>query len=280
LKIYISADMEGTSGVVHAAQTGPEGVDYGLARGWMMAEVNAAIAGAFEGGAAEVVVSDGHGANGNRNLRLDDLDPRAELITGRPRASGQMEGLDDSFSAVLFTGYHTRHGSTGVLSHTTNGQAVANVWINGALVGEFGLNAYLAGSYGVPAAMVSGDDLTIAEAKATLPHVEGVVVKRALGRYAAQCIHPKRAQAAIRAGAERAVKNAAKLKPIAPSTPVDVELQFKDTGGAESARRVPGVRMIQPDTVVLQCPTMSEAYQTYYALIGLWPVVWGGWMKG
>jgi D-amino peptidase len=280
MKVYISADMEGTSGIVHSAQTGPEGIDYGRGRGWMMGEVNAAIAGAFEGGAESVVVCDGHGANGNRNLRLDEIDERAELITGRPRPMGQMEGLDASFAVVLFTGYHTRHGSAGVLSHTTNGQAVANLWINGSLVGEFGLNTYLAGHFGVPVAMISGDDLTIAEAQAFAPHVEGVVVKQAFGRYAARCVHPTRAQAAIKAGATRAVKKAPSLQPLRPSAPVEVTLQFKDTGGAESARRVPGVEMLKPDTIRMRYESMPEAYQAYNAMVGLWPVVWGNWIKG
>jgi D-amino peptidase len=191
-----------------------------------------------------------------------------------------MEGLDDSFSVVLFTGYHTRHGSAGVLSHTTNGQAVANLWINGSLVGEFGLDTYLAGYFGVPVAMISGDDLTIAEARAFAPHVEGVVVKHAFGRYAARCMHPTRAQGAIKAGATRAVQKAPSLQPMRPASPVEVTLQFKDTGGAESARRVPGVEMIKADTVRIRCETMPAAYQAYNAMIGLWPVVWGAWIKG
>lgn len=279
MKVYISADMEGVSGVVHTAQTNPRGVDYERARRWLAAEVNAAVAGAFEGGAEEVVVSDGHGGNGNRNLLVDHLDPRAQLITGRPRPLGQLEGLDDGFAAVLLVGYHTRHGAAGVLSHSTQGRAVANVWLNDILVGEIGLNAYLAGHFGAPVALVSGDDLTVAEARELLPGVEGVIVKWALGRYSARCLHPQRAQQALREGARQAVERAASLEPLRLAGEVELRVQFKDTGGAESALRVPGVEAVDDDTVVVCCPDVPAAYQLYSALIGLWPVVWGQWER-
>ena len=219
MRIYISVDMEGCSGVLFREQTNPMGYDYQTARQLMTAEADAAIRGAFEGGATEVVVSDSHGGNGMRNFVLEALDPRAEVIIGSPRKLGQLEGLTGGFGAVLLVGYHTRHGAAGVLSHTTNGQAVANLWLNEQLVGEIGLNARLAGHFGVPVTLVSGDDLTIAEAKAELPEIEGVVVKRALGRYTARCLHPERARELIRQGATLAVRKAPEAKPFpAPRT--------------------------------------------------------------
>lgn len=280
MKIYVAADMEGCSGVVHTEQTDPRGHDYALARRWMAGDVNAAVAGAFEGGATAVVVSDGHGANGFRNLLLHDLDPRAELITGGPRPHGQLEGLDGTFDAVFLIGFHARHGSAGVLSHTTNGQAVANLWLEGQAVGEVGLNAYMAGHFGVPVVLVSGDDLTVAEARELLPHVEGVAVKRALGRYSARCIHPARAQAALRAAAGSVAPRAAAARPVSMPGPVEVTVQFKDTGGAESARRMPGVEPVGDDTVRVRCPDMPAAYRTYATLTALWPAAWGNWVRG
>jgi D-amino peptidase len=280
MRIYISVDMEGCSGIVHREQTNPVGYDYELARRLMTAEANAAIEGAFEGGATEVVVSDSHGGNGMRNLLIDRLDPRAELVLGSPRRLGQLEGLDDSFDALLLVGYHTRHGASGVLSHTTNGQAVANLWVDGVLVGEIGLNARLAGYFGVPVTLVTGDDLTVAEATAELPEVEGVVVKRALGRYTARCLHPERAQQLIEQGAVRAVKRAKTLDLVEGRSPVVIRLQFKETGSAESASFVPGATFVADDTVELSCATMEDAYAGYSSMVSLWQPAWGGWIRG
>lgn len=279
MRVYISVDMEGYSGVVHREHTNPKGYDYELARRLMTDEANAAILGAFDAGATEVILSDSHGGNGMRNLLLDHLDERAQVIVGSPRKFGQLEGLDDSFAVLLLVAYHTRHGSAGVLSHTTNGQAVANLWVNDLLVGEIGLNACLAGHYGVPVGLVSGDNLTIAEAKTHLPDIEGVVVKKVLGRYAAQCLHPKRAQALLRQGAHVAVKRASILKPWVLATPVTIKLQFKESGSAESAARALGASLLNDDTVTFHAPDMPVAYAAYHTLVELWQEAWGAWQR-
>ena len=280
MRIYISVDMEGCSGVLFREQTNPMGYDYQTARQLMTAEADAAIRGAFEGGATEVVVSDSHGGNGMRNFVLEALDPRAEVIIGSPRKLGQLEGLSGGFGAVLLVGYHTRHGAAGVLSHTTNGQAVANLWLNEQLVGEIGLNARLAGHFGVPVTLVSGDDLTVAEAKAELPEIEGVVVKRALGRYTARCLHPERARELIRQGAALAVRKAPEAKPFPAPSPVRVRLQFKETGSAESAARAASVSLVADDTVEFESENMKAAYAAYSTLVELWQPAWGGWIRG
>ncbi len=280
MRVYISVDMEGCSGIVHREHTSPKGYDYELARRLMTSEANAVIEAAFEGGASTVVVSDSHGGNGMRNLILTDMDERAEIVIGSPRRLGQLEGLDASFNAVLLIGYHTRHGAAGVLSHTTHGQAIANLWLNGSLVGEIGLNARLAGHFGVPVVMVSGDDLTIAEAKSELPECEGIIVKKALGRYAAQCLHPKKAQTLLKQGVINALQKAPTLKAFVPPVPVNIRLQFKETGSAESAARALGANLLNDDTVTLESVDMQEAYAAYSTLIDLWQPAWGAWERG
>jgi D-amino peptidase len=280
MNVYISVDMEGCSGVVHREQTNPTGVDYALARRLMTEEANAAIRGAFEGGAKQVVVSDSHGGNGMRNLLIELLDERAELILGSPRALGQMEGLDASFDAVLLIGYHTRHGAAGVLSHTTNGQAIANVWVNEQLLGEIGLNALLAGHFGIPVALISGDDKTIAEAQTQVPGAVGITVKQALGRYAARCLHPVKARALIQEGTKTALARLTQLTPLVTSTPATLRVQFKETGSAESAATVPGATLIADDTVELVCQDMVALYEAYRTLVALWQPAWGGWIRG
>lgn len=280
MKIYISVDMEGCAGIVHREQTNPRGFDYDVGRRVMAQEANAAIAGAYDAGATLVVVSDSHGGNGMRSMLLQDLDERAEVITGTPRRLGQLEGIDKSFDAMLMVGYHTRHGRSGVLSHTTNGNAIANLWINGRVVGEIGLNALLAGSFSVPTVLVTGDDLTIAESTRDCPGCETVTVKWALGRYAARCLHPLVAAAAIRNGATAAVARAKQINPVTTASPVEVKIQYKESGSAESAARLPGARLADDDTVVMTCPDMADAYAAYTVAVEAWQPAWGAWVTG
>ena len=244
MNVYISVDMEGCAGVLHREQTNPKGYDYELARALMTGEANAAIEGAFDAGAKRVVVSDGHGGNGMRNLLPEALDARAEVVQGSPRRLGQLAGIDDAadggFDGLLMIGYHTRHGRAGVLSHTTNGQAIADLWLGDALVGEMGLNARLAGSFGVPTLLATGDDLTVAEAESDCPGCHTVAVKWALGRYAARALHPARARAAIRAGTVAALARRAEVAPVRVEGAVRVRIRFKETGSAESAGAAAG----------------------------------------
>jgi D-amino peptidase len=279
MKVYVSVDMEGCSGVVHREHTNPKGYDYHLGRHLMTQEANAAIQGAFDGGATSVVVSDAHGGNGMRSLLVEELDERAQAVIGTPRRLGQLEGIDSSFDALLQVGYHTRHGRSGVLSHTTNGRAVANLWIQDRVVGEVGLNDLLAGHFGVPTALVTGDDLTVAEARESCPSCETVTVKWAMGRYAARCLHPAAARKAIREGAAAALQRLDQIPATQVGTPVRIRLQFKESGSAESAARLPGVELVDDDTVEFTCPTAEEAYAAYTAAVELWYPAWGEWIS-
>jgi D-amino peptidase len=280
VKVYVSVDMEGCAGIVHREQTDPKGFDYELGRSAMADEANAAIQGAFDAGASEVVVSDSHGGNGMRNMRLRDLDPRAQVVTGSPRPLGQLEGLDEGFDALLMVGYHTRHGRAGVLSHTTNGQAIANLSVGGRVVGEIGLNALVAASLGVPTVLVTGDDLTTAEASRHCPEAELVTVKWAIGRYAARCLHPSVASAAIRRGAAAGIGRAARMAVTPPPTPVEVRVQFKESGSAESAARALGSTLVDDDTVAFSAASMVEAYRAYSIAVEAWQPAWGAWIRG
>ena len=280
MRIYVSVDMEGCAGIVHREQTDPKGYDYEIARRLMAAEANAAVAGAFDAGATEVVISDSHGGNGKRNLIPTDLDPRAQLINGVPRRLGQVEGIDDDYAALLMVGYHTRHGRSGVLSHTTNGQAIANLWVNDRVVGEIGLNALTAASFGVPTMLVTGDDRTIAEAERDCPDAERVIVKWALGRYAARSLHPSVACEAIRSGAAEAVRRAPEVSVKPPATPVTVRVQFKESGSAESAARALGCALVDDDIVHFEAASMAEAYAAYSTVVESWLPAWGAWQRG
>jgi D-amino peptidase len=280
VNVYVSVDMEGCAGVVHREQTNPTGFDYAFGRRAMEVEANAAVAGAFDAGARRVVVADGHGGNGMRSIRPAELDPRAELVTGSPRRFGQLDGIDEGFDALLMVGYHTRHGRAGVLSHTTNGQAVGDLWVNGRVVGEVGLNALYAGACGVPTLLVTGDDLTCAEAAQDCPGAEVVVVKWARGRYAARGMHPDVACASIRLGAAAALRRRTTVAPVVTASPTEVRLRFKETGSAESAARVLHTDLVDDDTVAFTAADMIEAYRAYNVLVEAWQPAWGAWIRG
>ncbi len=205
MKVYISADMEGTSGIVHSDQTDPAHPEYQRCRQWMLGEVNAAVEGALKGGAKEVLVNDSHW--NMRNLLIDELHPEAVLLSGAPKPYSMMAGIDQGFDAVFFTGYHARAGSSFAnIDHTYNGpDTVQGVWLNGIEVGEYGINAALAGYYGVPVALMTGDQTACAQAKELLgADLETVVVKEATGRVSAKNLHPTKVHALIRDAAARA----------------------------------------------------------------------------
>jgi D-amino peptidase len=239
-KVFISVDMEGITGVVQPAQLGPEGFEYQRAREWMTAEVNAAIAGIRETGAAEIVVCDSHG-NG-QSVLIDKLPDDVQIVRGFPRPLEMMQGIDESFSAAAFVGYHGSEWTTGaVRSHTISSARLLGVKLNGMEVSEGIYNAAVAGHFGVPVAFISGDRLAVTQLQKVVPGAEGVIVKEPIGYHSAMTVTPARGQAMIRDGVKRAMSKLGSLQPYRISTPVRLEVGFKLTIDAERAAFVPGL---------------------------------------
>ncbi|MGH9602073.1 MAG: M55 family metallopeptidase [Terriglobales bacterium] len=259
VKVYISADMEGIAGVVDNTQASPAGRDYAVGRRLMIAEVNAAIAAAFDAGATEVLVNDSHWDQ--TNLEPDKLDPRARLITGAPKPFGMMQGLDDSFAAVMFIGYHAR-GSTadGVLDHTYSAELKV-VKLNGREVGEYGLNAALAGHYGVPVIFVSGDRAATEQAKEFIPGVEVAAVKQGIGRTAALTLPPDVARQLVADGVKRALGRRSEIKPVSLRLPITLEIELASSKQADSCMMVPGMKRVSGRTLSYTGPDMEVIYQ-------------------
>jgi D-amino peptidase len=203
LKVYISADMEGITGLVDAEDVQPHGRDYERGRMMMTEDVNAAVRGAFDAGATSVLVNDAHGPM--RNLLPDLLDPRALLIKGRPKPMGMLEGLTGEYDAVMCVGFHSRAGTLGVLSHSFMGHEVEDIWLDDRPVGEIGLLHATAAALGVPVVLLSGDDSACAEMLAWDAGVTTVTVKQARDRFAAELLPVPEARAAIEATAKRAL---------------------------------------------------------------------------
>lgn len=266
MKIFISADIEGVTGVATNVQLNKES-EYVRFRKLMTADVNAAIAGAFDGGATEVVVADGHG--NMSNIYIEDLDERATLVQGSNRPMCQLEGLDDSFDGIFFVGHHGREGGSErtIISHSLAGICVNEIKVNGVAVGETELNARVAGQFGVPAMLITGDDAYVAEVKETLPDVEAVEVKRGIDRFAAELYPPKRVHALIREKAQRAVERASEFTPFVVEGQVTFDVEFKGTSQALMTTTIPLVEMVRPKNIRFTCNDMVTAYKMFWGLV-------------
>jgi D-amino peptidase len=257
LKVYITVDMEGIAGIVSMAQAG--GSDYEWARPLMLAETNAAIAGAYAAGATEVVVNDSHGSH--TNLRADLLDRRATLVTGRPSPMGMVEGLDGTFDAVVFIGFHGHAGQTdAVMGHTYSG-SLRHVRLNGREVGEYGTAGMVAGHYKVPVVFVSGDKVFAEEARKFFPGVEALAVKEGIGATAAKTMNPLEARERITAGVKAAVGRHGGIAPIAIAAPIALEIELSEALFADNAMMVPGMERLDGTTVRYRAPDAVAAYK-------------------
>jgi D-amino peptidase len=256
-KIFISADMEGISGISGSDQLSTDGAEYGRSRKLMADDVNAAIRGARAGGASEIVVNDSHGSM--RNLRLEDLDPGARLISHSFKRSGMMEGLDESFDGVIFIGYHAQAGAPrGVFAHTGSG-VVADVKVNGRSLGEGGLNTLVAEWYGVPVVLVTGDDVALEQVRAVAPGARGVPTKRAINQRAVELRPLAEVHRDIERAAREAVAGARKTAPKREPS-YKVEVRFRDTFIPEVAQVLPGMERPAPDTMAFTTDSMARAY--------------------
>ena len=257
MKVLISADMEGVCGVTSWVQVMPpefEGgprstAEYERARARLTREVNAAVEGALDAGADEVIVNEAH--DGMRNLIPEELHEGVRFITGSDKALGMMQGVDETgVGAAFFVGYHARAGTPGApLAHTWNSY-VNDVRLGGRSTGEYGINAVLAGHYGVPVTLVTGDDKAVAQVRELLgAQVVGVVVKEGYTTFSAIHLHPRKAQRLIREGAREAVALAADATPRRLEPDTRVEIDFDHQARAQACLFIPGVERAGERTV-------------------------------
>jgi D-amino peptidase len=248
--VYISADMEGIAGL--------SATDDPLGPRLMTREVNAAIAGAFAAGATRVVVNDAHGSHAN--LLQDQLDPRATLIRGSLKPYGMMQGLDSTFHAVLFIGYHGRARTLGGFAAHTGSGIVADLRVGGRSVGEAGMNTLYAAWYGVPVVFISGDSLAIVQMRELVPEVVGVAVKSGIWDRAVVTLSPDSAQAVTAREVARALR-ATRPRAVSVARPVAVELEYANPIYAHIAEGIPGVRRTGFSTVAFSAPDYPSAYR-------------------
>lgn len=266
MRLLISTDIEGVAGVFDVEQTRAGNPEYERARRLMTHEANAAVAGAFDSGAAEVLINDSHGHF--RNMPAESIDARAQLIQGKPRRLGMMAGVDDGVQAVCLIGYHSRAQGRGILAHTINSFAFARIFINERELGEAGLYGALAGSFGVPVAMAAGDDVFIDEHLPLLPGTVFVQTKRATGHASGISLSPEASCTAIRAGVARAL--AGKLPaPFVIAPPIAVRIVTTTPAIADLFSIWPTLARVAGNEIAFDAPTMEAALRTINALAAM-----------
>ncbi len=265
MKVYILTDMEGVGGVVSRSQTFTGEPGYEQAREWLTLDANAAVQGAIDGGATEVLVLDSHGANGFRNLRYDLLHPGARYIQGTHRRD-YLHLIDDSYDGFFQIGAHAMAGTQGaVLEHTMSSMNWVEMRVNGEVMGEIGTCAGAAGVFGVPFAMVSGDDKACAEAQKVCPNVECAVVKEGFSRQGAILKPPSVVRELIREKARTAMGKLKTIEPFTVASPTEISVRYFRNDAYEEIREREGVRKTDPQTVIYSGKTIVEA----------WRRVWG-----
>lgn len=269
MRIYISVDIEGVAGVVrrHQVVRGESGYDEACLL--MTGEANAAALGAFDAGATEVLINDSHGDM--CNLRLEQLDPRVQIISGNLKRFSMAEGVQDGgFRLALYVGYHGGMGTeAAILDHTYRSAVLWSVRVNDITMNEAGLNALVAGAAGTPVGLVTGDASTCAQCRALLPGIETVTVKWAMSRMAARSLHPQAARAAIREGARKAVAAADRFVPFELEAPYALELDTIDTAMADAAAIMPGVERRGPRTLRYVAHDVQTMFRALLSMIRL-----------
>ena len=257
LKIFISVDMEGIGGIGTSKMASSGGKDYATGRQLMTDEVNTVVEAIYAFGHAEVVVNDSHGDM--QNLLHTQLDPRVKYIQSNIKPLGMVQGLDYSFDAAIFIGYHARAGTEdGFLAHTGSG-SVKGLWINGLEVGEGGLNAYYAGSQGVPVILASGDKTFTEEFSKIVP-CRMVVTKTAIGSSAAELIHPDEVKKDLAKQTALALQGLTNARPLSVNQPVTIRMKLSRTTRADIVMGIPGIQRIDGYTIEFVARDMDEAY--------------------
>ncbi len=269
MKLYVSADMEGTATVASWTQVDPKNTtEYPYYRTLMSLEVRAAIDGAREAGATQVLVNDSHSAM--RNVQWDALPSDARMIYGNRKPFSMSEGIDASYGAAFFTGYHGAVGvANATLGHTYSPETIYNVRVNGIACSEALLNAGVLGTYGVPVSLITGDRATVEHAQRHLPGITGVIVKESIGYFAVDSLSPEVARERIRAGARAAIANIGSVKPYAFASPVALEIDFMRVENADFAELIPGIDRTGGRTIRFEHDDFPVVFKTFMAAMRL-----------
>lgn len=267
MKLYLSVDMEGITGLADHTHVGSSKHNYERSRVIMTDEANHVVTAAFEEGCSEVIVNDSHSKM--NNLLIERMHPETQLITGDVKPYSMVQGLNSSFSGAIFVGYHARASMKGVMSHSMI-FGVRHMYINDHAIGEMGFNAYVAGYHGVPILMVAGDDQAALEAEKLIPNVTTAVVKETISRSAVKSLTPAKAGQLLREKAAEALSKKELVKPLVPPENPVLKIEFANYGQAEWAALMPGAEIEENTTIVrYQAKDILEAYQAMLVMTEL-----------
>lgn len=267
MKVYISADIEGITGIVHDDQTFGTSNEYALGRKLMTNDVNSAIEGALKAGADEIYVKDAHG-NG-RNILLNELKKEAFLIAGWDIMSSMVQGIDETFDALILIGYHSKIGTeNGILAHTMTG-CIKQLSINNNPIGEPELSALTAGYYNVPTVFIAGDQTAVKELSAFINDIPYVITKYGMGINTGKLIHPDLTKEAISEGVSKALSNLSKFKPFKISPPLNMSLKLSLPKMADLISLVPNVKRVDIDEVSYLADDVLSMLKMFRVMLGL-----------
>jgi D-amino peptidase len=268
VRVHVISDMEGVAGIVRWEQTTGGEKLYDEGRALYTEEINAAVRGAKDAGATEIVVMDCHGAGGAydfNSLLPDLLDPDCEYVVQKEWT--EYTGfLESGCDAALLVGMHSMAGAAdGVLSHTVSGQAWQNLRFNGTLVGETGINAALCGHWGVPVVLVTGDRAVCTEARELLGEgLTTVDVKEGLGRFSARMKAPQRARELIEAGARKSLSDLSAVAPYDPGRPCEIEIDFTSPDRLREYANRKGVEVTGARSLVVRGDDWWSAWSGFF----------------
>lgn len=267
MKLYISADMEGITGLPDYTYVDASKHNYERARKIMTDEANYVIKAAYDSGCNDILVNDSHSKM--NNILIDQLHPEAVLITGEVKPLSMMQGIDSSYTGVMFVGYHARAGHFGVMSHAMI-HAVRNFYINDQVIGELGLNAYVAGHFGVPVLLAAGDDQAMKEAEELIPNITTAAVKETISRSSVKSLTPRKAGELLTEKVQTALQNRHQVSPLTPPSNPVLRIEFNNHGQAEWANLMPGTT-IEPGTTIVRfaAKDILEAYQAMLVMTEL-----------
>jgi len=266
VKVYISFDIEGVSGIADTKDIDVASPFFSEARSLATHDVNAAIEGALAAGATDILVNDGHGRE-RRNLLYAELHPAAKLLRARPTTEWfTMAGFDEDFDAVFFIGWHARPSSPGVLSHCFNPKVFTAWRVNSTPVGEAELSAALAGHYNVPLVLFTGDDCSCNEVETWCPDCECVVTKLAIDRFSAICLPQEATCESIKQGAETGLNRLDRIKPFRFEMPAQIEADVLFDHAARAIALIPGVEQVSDLTIAFESDDYVEAFRTVHAM--------------
>lgn len=265
MRVYVSMDAEGISGIYNFQQVLPDGMDYDYSRKLMAGDINAAARGAFDAGATEVYVNDAH--NYGNNLLIADLDERIRLCSGSARPLSMAQGSDGKYDAALLIGYHARRGAKGVIAHSFAYSSMVELKLNGSIISEFELIGHVCGHFGTPVVFVSGDDQLVGSAREYVPGIYSVITKECVGDNSAVCLHPKITSRLIYETVSLALKNyiADGIRPMALEGETNLDVRYTTETQASLAMQAHGTQRICSHTVRFGAPSYLEAFRAFVA---------------